>query len=146
MITKLMMPAKMATLGLLKIKIFWNEGFDVIISVHDVSNKRNSNYMHMWSYDQSLVTLAFLWKKLSWSQFYKNWTGKTTFFEGWSWFNLNNLGLALGMGLKFYTSLVCRGHTIKINKWGPFSPTILNRIKLNNYINYINYNRDVNFI
>ena len=27
---------------------------------------------------------------------------KTTFFEGWSGFKLNNLGLALGMALKFY--------------------------------------------
>ena len=29
----------MATLGLLKIKIFWNKSYDVIISVHDVTNK-----------------------------------------------------------------------------------------------------------
>ena len=34
-----MILAKMATLGLIKIKIFWNEGYDVIISVHDISNK-----------------------------------------------------------------------------------------------------------
>ena len=34
-----MMPAKMATLGLLKIKIFSNKGYDVIMSVHEVSNK-----------------------------------------------------------------------------------------------------------
>ena len=43
-----MMSAKMATLGLLKIKVFWNKGYDVIISVHDVTNKilsRNSNYI-----------------------------------------------------------------------------------------------------
>ena len=26
-----MMPAKLATLGLLKITVFWNEGYDVII-------------------------------------------------------------------------------------------------------------------
>ena len=26
-------------------------------------------------------------------------------FEGWSWLKLNNLGLALGTNLKFYTSL-----------------------------------------
>ena len=32
-------------------------------------------------------------------------TRKTTFFEGWSWFKFNNLGLALGKNLKFYTSL-----------------------------------------
>ena len=42
------MSAKMASLGLLKIKVFWNKGYDVIISVHDVTNKilsRNSNYI-----------------------------------------------------------------------------------------------------
>ena len=48
MVTVLMMPAKMASLGLLKIKVFWNKGYDVIISVHDVINKIlscNSNYI-----------------------------------------------------------------------------------------------------
>ena len=42
-----MMSAKMATQGLLKIKIFWKYGYGVIISVHDVNNKilsRDSNY------------------------------------------------------------------------------------------------------
>ena len=39
MVTTLMMSAKMATLGLLKIKVFWNKGYDVIIYVHDVTNK-----------------------------------------------------------------------------------------------------------
>ena len=43
-----MMPAKMATPGLLKIKVFWNKGYDVIIFVYDVTNKilsRDSNYI-----------------------------------------------------------------------------------------------------
>ena len=43
-----MMSAKMATPGLLKITVFWNKGYDVIISVHDVTNKilsRDSNYI-----------------------------------------------------------------------------------------------------
>ena len=47
MVKILMMSAKMATPGLLKIKVFWNKGYDVIISVHDVTNKilsRESNY------------------------------------------------------------------------------------------------------
>ena len=35
----LMMSAKMATLGLLKIKTFRNECYEVVISVHDVINK-----------------------------------------------------------------------------------------------------------
>ena len=45
-VTILMMTAKMATLGLLKIKLFWNKGYDVMISVHDFINKilsRDSN-------------------------------------------------------------------------------------------------------
>ena len=29
----------MATLGLPKIKVFWNDGYDVIISVRDITNK-----------------------------------------------------------------------------------------------------------
>ena len=34
-----MMSAKLTTLGLLKIKLFRNKCYDVIISVHDVTNK-----------------------------------------------------------------------------------------------------------
>ena len=49
----------------------------------------------MLPYDQSLVTVAFLWEKLPWPQLYKDMTRKT-FFEGWSCFKFNNLGLALG--------------------------------------------------
>ena len=42
-----MMSAKMATPGLLKIKIFWKKAYYVIIFVHDVTNtilSRDSNY------------------------------------------------------------------------------------------------------
>ena len=68
MVKILMMSAKMATPGLLKIKVFWNKGYDVIISVHDVTNKilsHGSNHtvdVVMWpkfgnsSCDQNLVT------------------------------------------------------------------------------------------
>ena len=50
-----MMPGKMAIPGLLKITVFWNKGYDVIIYVHDVTNKILScdpNHfldMFMWS-------------------------------------------------------------------------------------------------
>ena len=44
MVTILMMPAKMATPVLLKIKVFWNKGYDVIIFVHDVTSKIFSRY------------------------------------------------------------------------------------------------------
>ena len=42
------MSAKLATLGLLNIKVFQNKGYDTINSAHDVTNKilsRNSNYI-----------------------------------------------------------------------------------------------------
>ena len=42
-----MMSPKLATPGLLKIKIFWNKGYDVIILDYDVTKKilsRGSNY------------------------------------------------------------------------------------------------------
>ena len=48
MVKILMISAKMATPGLLKIKVFWKKGYDVRISVHDVTNNilsRDSNYI-----------------------------------------------------------------------------------------------------
>ena len=48
MVAVLMMSAKMATLGLFKIKVFWNKGYDVITSVYEVINRnlsRDSNYI-----------------------------------------------------------------------------------------------------
>ena len=48
MVTILMMPAKLATLGLLKTKANWSKGYDVINSVHDVTDKilsRDSSYI-----------------------------------------------------------------------------------------------------
>ena len=65
------------------------------------------------------------------------WPEKTLFFEGRSWFNFNNLGLALGTNLKIYTSL-SKGLTLKVRKfWGLISKfekvtgdsPILNRVK-----------------
>ena len=42
MVTILMMSAKMGTLGLLKLKVFGNKGYDVIIFVYAVINKNLS--------------------------------------------------------------------------------------------------------
>ena len=39
MVTILMMPAKMATLGYLKIKSSWKKVYDLLTSVYDVTNK-----------------------------------------------------------------------------------------------------------
>ena len=39
MVTILMKSAKLATLGLLKIKLLWNKCYNVIISLYDVTKK-----------------------------------------------------------------------------------------------------------
>ena len=44
----LMISAKLATLGFLKVKTFWSKRYDVIISVYDVTDRvlsRDSDYM-----------------------------------------------------------------------------------------------------
>ena len=48
-------------------------------------------------------------------------TRKIAFFEGWSWFNFNNLGLALGTNLKFYTNLP-RRLKLKVTKFWALTP------------------------
>ena len=52
----------LATLGLLKIKVFLNKDYGVIVSVHDVIKKCYQVIqiiLYMWSCDQSSVTLTF---------------------------------------------------------------------------------------
>ena len=51
-------------------------------------------------------------------------TRKTAFFEGWSWFKFNNLGLALDTNLKFYTSVV-KGLKLKFRKFGGLVSTLV---------------------
>ena len=58
MVTILMMSAKMATLGLLKIKVFLNKGYDVIF-LPMTSPTKFYHVTHitlwMWSYDYIIV-------------------------------------------------------------------------------------------
>ena len=49
-------------------------------------------------------------------------TRKTYFFEGWSWFKFNNLGLTLGTNLKLYTS-VAKGVKLKVRQFFVLIPT-----------------------
>ena len=56
MVTILMMSVKMATLGLLKIKVFWNKDYDVIISVYDVTSK-------ILSCDSNHIVNVVMWPK-----------------------------------------------------------------------------------
>ena len=54
----LMMSEKMATLGLLKIKVFWSKGYDIIISDQAELYHVTQIILWMWSFDQSLLTIA----------------------------------------------------------------------------------------
>ena len=61
MVAILMMSVKIATLGLLKIKLFWNKGYDVIIYVHDVK---------ILSHDSNCIVNVVIWPKLGNSNIY----------------------------------------------------------------------------
>ena len=50
------MSAKMGTLGLLKITLFWNKGYDVIIYVYDAINKN-------LSHDSNYIVDVVMWPK-----------------------------------------------------------------------------------
>ena len=56
MVTILKMSAKMAHPDLLKTTVFWNKGYDVITSVHDVTNK-------VLSRDSSYIVDEVMWPK-----------------------------------------------------------------------------------
>ena len=51
-----MMAAKMATPSLLKITVFWNKGYDVIIPIDDVTSR-------ILSLDSNYIADALLWPK-----------------------------------------------------------------------------------
>ena len=63
-------------------------------------------------------------EKLLQPQFYKDLTRKTVFFEGWSWFKFNNLGLALSISLKFYSN-VAKELKLKVRKFWELIPTFI---------------------
>ena len=52
--------------------------------------------LYMWSCDQILITLLFLWEKFSWPQVHKSLTWKIIFLSGalnsslivWDWYDL----------------------------------------------------------
>ena len=105
MVKILMMTTKVATPGLLKIKVLWNKGYYVVYSVYDVNNKILS---HDSNYNMDVVMRP-------------RFDQKNRFFERWSSLKFNNLGLSLGTNLKFYTSLSKR-LKLKVRKfWGLIS-------------------------
>ena len=63
-------------------------------------------------------------RKVIITSIYKDLSRKIAFFEGWSWFNFNNLGLALGTNFKFCTS-VTKGLKLKVRKFWRPNPTFV---------------------
>ena len=51
-----MMPAKVAALGLPKIKVFWSKGYDILISVHELTSK-------IVSCESSYIVGLVMWPK-----------------------------------------------------------------------------------
>ena len=90
MVAVLMMSAKLATLGLLKIKLFQNKGYDVISSVHNVTNTMNQIISHESNYIVDVVITSILYGI----------DQKNQVFEESSWFKFNNLGLTRGIVFK----------------------------------------------
>ena len=96
--------------------VFWNKGYDVIIFVLNVTNK-------ILSLESNCIVDVVMWPKIGNCSIFievitslcKDSTRKNTFFERWSWFKFNNLGLALSMTLKFYSS-VGKGLKLKVRK------------------------------
>ena len=56
MVTILIIPAKMATLGLVKINLYWNKGCKVIVSVYYVTNK-------ILTCDSNYIVEKVIWRK-----------------------------------------------------------------------------------
>ena len=72
-----MMSAKMATPGLLKIMVFWNKGYDVIISVDDATNK-------ILSRDLNCIADGLMWSKFGIWVFYERSYHNLNFIRIWS--------------------------------------------------------------
>ena len=70
----------------------------------------------MWSFDRSLVNIAFLPEVII-TSISKGSDQEKQFFERCFWFKFNNLGLKLGMALKFNTNVEERLKLKARNTW-----------------------------
>ena len=76
-----MILAKPATLGLLKIMIFWNESYDVIVFEYDVTSK-------FLSCDSNYIVYVVMWTRFGNSSIFKRevfrkiWPEKLLFLRG----------------------------------------------------------------
>ena len=109
-----MTPAELATSGLLKIKVFWNKGSDLVNFINDVTNiilSSSSNY----------IVDVVMWPNFGYSSIFMieviitrilDGFDQKTNSEGWPSRKFNNLKLVIGMILKLYCS-VAKGLILK---------------------------------
>ena len=119
MVTTLTMSVKMAILGLFKINVSRKKGYGVIMFFHDVINKVlscDSNYtvdVIMWpKFGNSNISVREVIITIVLGRFDK----ENHIFWWVLLVKFNNLGLALDMVLKFYTSLA-KGLKLKVRKF-----------------------------
>ena len=128
MVAILIMSAKFAALGLLKIKIFWKIIYDVIVYIHDITNKilsRDSRYcipdVVIWpKFGNSSISMR---EVIITSTLYQ----KIHFFEGcYSWSKFDKLGQKV-LGVISYAY---RSYWSKTDRELFDHAPILNRVKV----------------
>ena len=91
-----MMSAKMTTPGLLKITVFWNEGYGVIFSVDDVTIK-------VLSCDSNYIVDVFMWPKFGYCSISMRKVITTSILYGFDQKKRFFWGVVLVQGQKFGT-------------------------------------------
>ena len=115
----LIMSAKIATIGFLKIKVFWNKKYNVIISANGIINQflsRGSNCIVDVVRWPKFVSSSIYIKEVVIPQCYNDLARKISSSEGYSWLKFSNLGMALIITLKFYIN-VEKGSKLKTRKF-----------------------------
>ena len=120
-----MISAKMAASVLLKMKVLWNKGYYVIYSVYDITSK-------ILSHDSYYIMDVVMWPKFGNSCIRVREVIITSIILGvdqknclfWGVVLVQNLGLALGTNLQFYTSLSKR-LKLKVRRFFGLIPTFV---------------------
>ena len=113
-----MMSAQLLLPGLYEVNIFQNKGYDIIFVEYFVNNKMLSGD---WNYTVKIDNSSISIKEVIITSMLWGFDQKNHFFEGWSWFEVINEGLSLGMTLKFFASME-KGVELKVKKYFRLSP------------------------
>ena len=106
MVAILMILAKLATPVILKTKVFWNKGCEIITSVHHNTIKilsRDSNYRVDVVMRQKFGNSSISMREVITTSILSDLIRKNAFLGG-SWFEFNDVALVVGMVLKLCIS------------------------------------------